>query len=800
MDFLDGIRAERLISQVMVCGQLDTPACEQTVQKLRALARTAIPKIIALLGTTRREESDFIIRLLSILLNSKTLEYFFEGLSDHDPRVVSGVVKVVQNTKNLDPNRLLDLFGKPSVSKPAILQLLSAHHQGLDANKLLRHSYQLQHNDLVMLYRIINDLADESLVPELINRIDTKDPVMKTEITKTLSRFNTKPVQNTLHRLLEDSNKAVRLAALEGLSQMDAGMDVKQLCMLIKDPDFNVQSKAIDALIKLKHPRTVNYLLDPLQDESEYARRAAVEVLNEIGDVNAIKDLLLAIKDSDWWVRSRAADALGNIGGSKVVESVIELIKDDDEFVRRAAIEIINATQDQGTYDTLIVALEDSDWWVRERAIDGLAALGNKKAVPVLIALMGKEESNSEMMIVVIRALAALNSSSAIEPILQLLEAGSEGVKKEALQALGRLTNEPNAISVKAAIRQMVEFDNDEVRQIAADALVKIGAQYPTKTDLPVMQTGAEFQSLQPKPLNTTAMPDTAPRGVAALTSETVDPSLLKPDDVLASRYRFIKQVGKGAFGTVLLMEDLMINEQVILKFLNAHVASDENIIKRFIYELRFARKITHPNVIRIYDMISFGESAAISMEYFPGHTLGMQLVSGGPMELKPAIHVIREICAGMACAHEANVVHRDLKPGNILINQRKVVKIVDFGVAAATRHMDTQLTRTGLLVGTPTYMAPEQVLGRDVDARTDIYSLGVIMYEMMCGQPPYHGGDSMSVMYQHVQGQTRPPRELNPQLPHVMNAVILKTMATEPEKRFQSMNALRERLDAFVS
>ena len=102
--------------------------------------------------------------------------------------------------------------------------------------------------------------------------------------------------------------------------------------------------------------------------------------------------------------------------------------------------------------------------------------------------------------------------------------------------------------------------------------------------------------------------------------------------------------------------------------------------------------------------------------------------------------------------------------------------------------------------MGTPTYMAPEQVLGRDVDARTDIYSLGAIMYEMFCGQPPYHGGDSMSIMYQHVQGQARPPRELNPQLPHTLNAVIMKTMATDPEKRFQTMNELHERLDTFVN
>jgi serine/threonine-protein kinase len=799
MGILDGIRADRIIDQVIEAGRLDTPAAEQAVNKLQSLSQASIPKLIALLGTTRREETDLVIQLLQQMLSPTSLRYYFDGLSDPDARIVSGVVKVVQNAENIDPNGFLELLDNPDVPKSAILQLLSAQKQGLDAKKMLRYAYKLQHNDLVMLYRIIDDIADESLVPELINRIDTKDPVMKTEITKVLSKFKSEPVHNVLHQLLDDQNKSVRLAALEGLSKMDASMDVKQLCNLIKDSDLSIQNKAVDVLIKLNHPRTVSYLLDPLQDESEYTRRAAVEVLNEIGDVNAIKDLLLAIKDRDWWVRSRAADALGKIGGSKVVKSVIELIKDEDEFIRRTAIEIINATQDKETYDTLIGAINDADWWVRERAVDGLAALGNKKAVPVLLTLMDKEQPDSELAVVIIRALASLRSVSAIAPILKQLESGPENVQKEALQALAGLVDEGHATSAKGVIRKAVEHGSEEIRQLASDVLAKIGSRYPTKTDLPALGE-SNTQSRQSGTLETIVMPGTVSRGVASLASETVDPSALQAGDVLGSRYRFIRQVGKGAFGTVLLMEDLMVREQVILKFLNSQVAADENIIKRFVYELRFARKITHQNVIRIYDMITFGDSSAISMEYFPSHTLSTQLSPRKPLALERAIHIIKDVCSGMASAHEARVVHRDLKPGNILLNDQDVVKIVDFGVSAATQQMDTRLTRTGLLVGTPTYMAPEQVLGREVDERTDIYSLGVIMYETMTGRPPYRGGDSMSIMYQHVQGQFTPPRELNPKLPQTIHEVILKAMATDPKGRFQSMNELREKLDGFVS
>jgi HEAT repeat protein len=798
MGIIGAIRTDRLINQVVISGNLDSHASAQAIDKLKSLAATAIPKIIGMLSTAPREETDFIVKMLTKLVSTQTVNFYFQGLADSDSRVVSGVVKALKKAHNVDPNRFLELFDKSDISKPAILEVLFAHREVLNVKQLVRYAYKLQRNDLVMLFRIINELADESLAPELVNRINAKDPVLRTEIAKVLSKFKTKSAQDALHRLLMDRNKSVRLAALEALSKMDASMDVKKLCQLLKDPDLKVQGKTIDAIVKLNHPRTINYLLDPLQDESEYARRAAVEVMNEIANPDAVKDLLLAIKDKDWWVRSRAADALGRIGGKRVVESVIELIRDEDEFVRRSAIEIINATQDKNTYDILVEALTDTDWWVRERAIDGLAGLGNKKAVPLLIKMMQREQRNADTVIVIVRALAKLNSKSAIQPIIGQLSHVQHSVKKEALQALGELADEAHGAAIKKAIVHATEQAEDEFKQLAAEVLLKVNAVYTSKAELPGLENLNPL-SVEDTPVGPVNMPGTVSRGMGSLATDTVDHANLQSDDIIGDRYRFIRQVGKGAFGTVLLVKDLMIDEEIILKFLNPQVASDENIIKRFVYELRFARRITHQNVIRIYDMITFGKSSAISMEFFPSHTLNFEMHPGLPMATQRALKVIRDVCAGMASAHNANVVHRDLKPSNVLINDQDIVKIVDFGVASAISQGDTKLTKTGLLIGTPSYMSPEQVLGREVDARTDIYSLGIIMYEMFTGSPPYQGGDSMAIMYQHVQGQVVPPRELDPKIPQTLNAVILKAMALDPDARYQSMDELRERLETFV-
>ena len=221
--------------------------------------------------------------------------------------------------------------------------------------------------------------------------------------------------------------------------------------------------------------------------------------------------------------------------------------------------------------------------------------------------------------------------------------------------------------------------------------------------------------------------------------------------------------------------------------------------MKRFVHELRYSRKITHKNVIRIYDFLSIQGNYAISMEYFPSHTLGGEIVGEKPLALPRALKFGCDIATGMAVAHQAGIVHRDLKPANVLINQDGLLKIVDFGVAAAHLETDSSLTKTGFVIGSPKYMAPEQILGKKVDERADIYAEGVMLYEMFTGVPPYTRGDHMSVMYQHVQGKATTPIDLNPQLPPALSDVIMKAMAVDKSKRYQSMDELRTELETFL-
>jgi serine/threonine-protein kinase len=281
--------------------------------------------------------------------------------------------------------------------------------------------------------------------------------------------------------------------------------------------------------------------------------------------------------------------------------------------------------------------------------------------------------------------------------------------------------------------------------------------------------------------------------------AQTLDLSTLQAGDMIEGRYKFIQKIGKGAFGTVVLVEDTVVEERLILKFLNPHVASDEEMMKRFVHELRYSRRITHKNVIRIYDFLYIGGGYAISMEYFPSHTLGTEIANEKPMSPKKAVGYAIDVCVGMQIAHQQNIIHRDLKPANILINDAGLLKIVDFGVAAAAKSGDTQLTKTGYVIGSPKYMAPEQILGKKVDERADVYSLGVILYEMLAGAPPYSRGEHMSVMYQHVQGKAAPLTEVNPRVLPELAEIVGRAMAVDKSKRFASMDELKNALTTLL-
>ncbi|HLW25390.1 MAG TPA: HEAT repeat domain-containing protein [Steroidobacteraceae bacterium] len=799
MSLFSNFRADRLLAEVKSSGNPAGPEAQKALERLVALGPSAIDPIITALETAEKKETLAYVEALARLIDGKSLPHLLKTMCDINGRAMSGVAWALSSSRAYPPAALLDALNKPDVPKQIIIDVIAAQKARFTVRELLNAAYAQDPTERAALFKIIGEIADESSIDDLIARIEGKDPLARLHIIQTLSRFNTPKVQEAIQKQLKDNSKIIRSAALAALARMDGPFDIALICGMLRDPEIEVQNKAVDVVVHANHPDTVKYLVDVLKDENEYARRAAVEVLNEVGTSASVKFLLEVIADSDWWVRTRAADALGKIGGPRVVDAVLALIKDENQDIRRAAIEILNQTKDERAVAQLIEATKDKDWWVSERAVDALAAIGSTKALPRFIEMLSGTEPKT--LPTVVRAIGKVGDQKSIEPLLPLLQRPENDIKVEAISALARLADERRADTIKVRLQSLAPPGTENTVSMAvARAIQELENRFST-SQIQANQRAAQMQ----EPSRTLLIDNQELANVikqteaAAAQAQKLDINSLKPGDVIEGRYKFIEKIGKGAFGTVLLMEDTVVEERLILKFLNPNVSSDEEMMKRFVHELRYSRKITHKNVIRIYDFLYIRGNYAISMEYFPSHTLGGEIVNEKPMELKRAVKFASDIATGMAVAHQAGIVHRDLKPANVLIDNEGLLKIVDFGVAAAQSQGDTQLTKTGYVIGSPKYMAPEQILGKKVDERADIYSLGVIMYEMFCGVPPYSRGDHMSVMYQHVQGKARPPMEINKALPVELNNLVMRCMSLDKAKRVQSMDDLRVALEKYL-
>jgi eukaryotic-like serine/threonine-protein kinase len=844
MSFFTAIQADRLITQIREEADPTSPSAKKAFQKLGKLGNAAVPKILEALSSADKRQTVEYVELLSSLTDEKTLPSIARGLMEEDPRIVSGTAWALSTNRRYNINRLVDFLGEDDYSKPALIEVLSAHKDRLNVRQLLQQVYNLQPSEKAALFKLIDEVTTEEMIPDLLSRMDGKDPVVKMHLLNVIARFNLPSVTKALQEALKDPNKLVRQAALNAIARSKGAVDLPLIAGLLLDPDLEVMNKAVEVVCQANDPETAKYLIPALKSENEFSRRAAVEILNEIGTTHSVKYLLDAIADEDWWVRSRATDALARIGGERVVSAVLELFKDKDENIRRAAVEILNICRDKRALDHLIEATKDSDWWVAERAADALAEIGDPKALPALLEMVAR---NNRSLPIALAALGRLGTPQLLDKMLPYLQRPEKEVRVAAIAAVAQLAGEQQAEIVKPYLQQAAVGAEETVVRAVNKAIQKLEGRSsmtgrltssatfstpaPSSTPLPApgptmaptrgpaAATRGAATAARAAPVRGPTMivqPPAAPIPASATSTartllvdgpeEAVEPpppeapsfdlNALNPGDMIEGRYKFIQKIGKGAFGTVVLVEDTVVEERLILKFLNANVASDEEMLKRFVHELRYSRRITHKNVIRIYDFLYVGGSYAISMEYFPSHTLGAEIASEKPMKPKKVIAYARDICVGMSVAHQQGIIHRDLKPANILIDDTGLLKIVDFGVAAAAKSGDTQLTKTGYVIGSPKYMAPEQILGKKVDERADIYSVGVIMYEMVTGQPPYSRGDHMSVMYQHVQGKAKSPLEVNPQLPKALSELVTKAMSVDKLKRHQSMDELRVALE----
>ncbi len=259
----------------------------------------------------------------------------------------------------------------------------------------------------------------------------------------------------------------------------------------------------------------------------------------------------------------------------------------------------------------------------------------------------------------------------------------------------------------------------------------------------------------------------------------------LTTGSIFADRYKIVTELGKGGMGKVYRAIDQKIDEEIAIKLIKPEIAADKKTIERFGNELKMARKIAHRNVCKMYYLGEEKGAHYITMEYVPGEDLKSMIRMSGQLSTGMTIKVAKQVCDGLTEAHRLGVIHRDLKPNNIMIDKQGDARIMDFGIARLLKAKG--ITGAGIMIGTPEYMSPEQVEGKEVDQRSDVYSLGVILYEMLTGQVPFEGDTPFTIGMKHKGETPQDPKDLNGQIPEDLNGLIMKCLHKEKDQRYQS-------------
>jgi serine/threonine-protein kinase len=269
---------------------------------------------------------------------------------------------------------------------------------------------------------------------------------------------------------------------------------------------------------------------------------------------------------------------------------------------------------------------------------------------------------------------------------------------------------------------------------------------------------------------------------------------------VLGDRYEIHRHIARGGMAQVYLARDRSLDRPVAVKELVPEFAADPSFVERFRREAQSAAKLTHPNIVAVYDWGTQDGTYFIVMEYVDGPSLSQVIRADGALHPRRAAEIASEVAAALGFAHSQGVVHRDIKPGNVLLTATGQAKVADFGIARAMSSADEELTQTGSVMGTATYFSPEQAQGLAVDARADLYSLGVVLYEMVTGRPPFSGDSPLAIAYKHVQDPPPRPSTLVPDIPAGLEAIIMKLLQKQPDNRYASAQDLRSDLNRFLS
>ena len=773
---LGNIFFNRTLNQFLECEDPGGKKALSLVEKLREAADTNLDKVLETIAQVDGQHRETLKQLCFESVDGFTEDRF---LAEETPGKVNGSGGAA-DIKPIDASKLYQRLQEPGAAVGDVIELLEVQKRFLRPEEIINYSLKLDPEYALMLLQLVQGSEIPVNLSKLSFQLDKIESVeYRIKLLHYFGGVNEPKIPLIVARFLDDSNKVVILEALKTLGRMQFNYDVSVLLPYSQSMSGIEHEQVMEIIGKRADAELVPHLSAYLNGDSEELNEFFAEIVATRADKKNFEKFLRRLILEETPAQQHAIECIKKFANKNLSRIAHELNGHDQEFIRNAAqCLVVNLIEGEDLDKIEGFALSDSPQ-LRERAIKSLGKSANRGAISILLKLV---DAWPEDTVLALRTVKQLGFEHGLEIAFDALRSRDANVQRAALETIEAIASKTCAEDIRDNIVRSLARIADELKEYANELIARLTSEY-----------GLADMLLCDDDFKVNLDVDTEQSSSTTGSTSRLSPlDQLTPGSVWMDRYHIQKEIGRGAMGRVLLVEDDMVDETLVIKFMLPSLTVDKKSTERFKREVKYARRISHRNVIRVHDLLIKDGVCAISMEYFESRGLEMILKESRVLELRDALKLLYQIASGMTAAHEQEVIHRDLKPSNVLINDAGHLKVVDFGIASAGTASDSTLTQTGSIIGSPAYLAPERAIGADADERCDIYSLGVMAYYMLSGKLPYRGSP-MDVIMQHRKGNPVPITDINPAVPGEAVELVTSMMTVEPEDRLQTMVDVRD-------
>ena len=788
MAVLGSILFKRTLKQFLDCNDLESTKGVALIEKLRESSGESLQLLIEAIPKTSGLHRAMLTEICLEHVGGAHEDLFFNNLCSDETEIRSAAASILSQSTQINPTRLLKKLHDPDAPTSELLGILEFQAASIKPEQIVSTALRLEKGDAEQLIK----LAHKSKLALDLNVLHVEpasigSPTVRIALLRYFAGVDQPRVAQMIARFLDDENKTVVIEALKALKGLKVKFDVSLLLPSVGSMSDVARDLALEIIRARASPYIVPKLAPLTCVKSDETREIFVELLLKHVTQDGLEGFLATLDVQDWWGKEQALKALLKLGTDKLFTAATGLTEHKNDFIRDQAQRLAAKASGPSDVKQLWANALHENWQVRENALEAIGNSGRRESLAILKKVI---EKRPESATAVLKALVELGYTKGLEIAFGCLRMPEALVQREALESVGQLTTERHANNVRDKLMQMVPLLQATVRDTAGEVVTALTSKFRLKPLDVDQETYFDTRLIKIDATDTN-------QSIVQVQSQTAETPVLniedlKKGDVWMGRYRIDREIGRGAMGRVMLATDEVVGEPLILKYMHPELTADEASDERFLREVRYSRKVSHPNVIRVHDMLSSEGLSAISMEYFESRGIDEHLKEKKVFDTEEGLFILLQVAKGMAAAHNQDVIHRDLKPSNILMDDKGLVKIVDFGIASATSQSDSNLTQVGSIIGTPAYLSPERAKGFEADHRSDIYALGVIAYCMLTGKLPYVG-EPMSLLFQHIEGKAKPVHEMRAGISPRISLLVQKMMAVELDDRLQTMGDVVE-------